>query len=188
MSMNESQQSRSSLFCHDCCLSTIQRVVTWQSCLLQIIQQLRGRGNLVSSGWVDTQKIVSACLRVTMAAMKHHDQSSVERKGFIWLAFPHCCSALKKVRTETQGRNLKTRADAETTEECCLLACLGCSLIEPRTTSSGVAPLTMGWSLSHRSLIKKVSYKLAYSSILQRRFLSQYSLLRWLQLMPSWQN
>ena len=53
---------------------------------------------------------------VTMAAMKHHDQSSVERKGFIWLAFPHCCSALKKVRTGTQGRNLKAGSDAEAME------------------------------------------------------------------------
>ena len=25
------------------------------------------------------------CLRVSIAAMKHHDQSNLERKGFTWL-------------------------------------------------------------------------------------------------------
>jgi hypothetical protein len=39
-------------------------------------------------------------------------------------------------------------ADAEAMEGCYLLACSACFLIEPRTTSPGMAPLTIGWALS----------------------------------------
>jgi hypothetical protein len=37
-----------------------------------------------------------------------------------------------------------------------LIAGSACFLIEPRTTSSGMAPPTMGWALSHPSLIKEM--------------------------------
>lgn len=36
------------------------------------------------------------------------------------------------------------------------MACLACLLIESRTTSPGMIPLTMGWALLHQSLIKTV--------------------------------
>jgi hypothetical protein len=44
------------------------------------------------------------------------------RKGFIQLTFPHCCSSLKEVRTETQAAQ-RAGADAEAMEGCSLLAC-----------------------------------------------------------------
>jgi hypothetical protein len=44
-------------------------------------------------------------------------------------------------------------------------------LIEPRTTSPGMAPPTMGGALSHQSPIMKMPYRLAYSQILRRHFL-----------------
>ena len=56
------------------------------------------------------------------------------RKGFIQLTFLHCCSSLKEVRTRTQAGQ-GAGADAEAMEGCSLLACLACSLIEPKTTS-----------------------------------------------------
>ena len=56
------------------------------------------------------------------------------RKGLIWLTFPHHGSSSKEVRT---GRHLEESWRLEAMEECCLLACSACFLIEPRTTSSG---------------------------------------------------
>ena len=51
----------------------------------------------------------------------------------------------KEVRTGIQaGQN--AGADAEAMEGCSLLACLACSLIEPKTTSPEMVPPTMGLS------------------------------------------
>ena len=70
-----------------------------------------------------------------------------------------------------QGRNLETGADAEVMEgvlltDFLLMACSLCFLIEPKATSPGMAPPTMGWTLSHQSLIKKCATELptAWSS------------------------
>ena len=43
------------------------------------------------------------------------------------------------------------------------MACSTCFLTEPRTTSPGMAPPTMGWALLYQSLIKKMPYKFTYS-------------------------
>ena len=48
----------------------------------------------------------------------------------------------KEARTGTQAGQ-EAGADAEAMEGCSLLACLACSLIEPKTTSHGMAPPTM---------------------------------------------
>jgi hypothetical protein len=65
-------------------------------------------------------------------------------KGFIRLILPHCCSSPKKVRTGTQTGQ-EAGADAEAMEGCYILACFpGFLLIDPRTTSPGMAPPTMG--------------------------------------------
>jgi hypothetical protein len=44
----------------------------------------------------------SVLIMVTVAAVKHHDQSKLRRKGFIWLTLPYYCSSSKEVRTRTQ--------------------------------------------------------------------------------------
>jgi hypothetical protein len=58
----------------------------------------------------------------------------------------------------TQGRDLEAETDAEAVEgDAYWLATVPCSvglLIEPRTTSPGMAPPTMGWVL-YQSLIGK---------------------------------
>jgi hypothetical protein len=41
---------------------------------------------------------------VTIAAMKHYDQTNWGRKGFIWLTLPHDCSSSKEDRTGTQTK------------------------------------------------------------------------------------
>jgi len=51
-------------------------------------------------------------------------------------------------------------------------ACSACFPVEPRTTSPAMVPPTVGWALPHQSLIKKISYRLAYSSIFSIEVLS----------------
>jgi hypothetical protein len=51
----------------------------------------------------------------------------------------------KDVRIGTQTGQ-EAGADAEAMEGCSLLACSACSLIEPKTTSPEMAPLTRGLS------------------------------------------
>jgi len=74
---------------------------------------------------------------------------------------------------------------------------LSCFLIEPRTTSSGVAPPTMGGALLHQSLIKKMSTALFHGSIFSTEVPSSTQMTlayvkltencpaRWISLMPS---
>jgi hypothetical protein len=74
-------------------------------------------------------------------------QSSLKRKAFIWLTFPLHRQSSVEVRVDLKQEPV-ARAEAEAMEECCLLACSACFLIEPRTNSPG-----MGWDgsshLSH---------------------------------------
>jgi hypothetical protein len=51
----------------------------------------------------------------------------------------------KEVRTGTQAGQ-KAGADAEAMEGCSLLACLACSLIDPKTASPEMVPPTRGLS------------------------------------------
>jgi hypothetical protein len=105
--------------------------------------------------------------RDNIAVMKPYDQKQVEEER-VYLAynfiFGLCSSSLKEVGTGIQtDRNLEAGASEETLEGCCLLAffiitCLVCFLIDPRATSPGVAPPTIGWVLPHQSLRKKVPY------------------------------
>ena len=99
--------------------------------------------------------------------LQHHNQKQIEDEGFIWLTLPHGSLSLKEVRMgnqtglEPRGRNHIVKA----MEGCCLLACSACFLLEPRTTSPVVAPLTMCWALPHQSLIKKMPCRLVCSPI-----------------------
>ena len=53
-----------------------------------------------------------------------------------------------------------------------LMAWSPCFLIQPRTSSPGVAPPTMGWALLHQSPTEKMTYWFAYSPVLGKSFLS----------------
>ena len=52
----------------------------------------------------------------------------------------------KEIRTGTQVGQ-EAGADAEAMKGCYLLACSACFFVEPRTTSPGMAPPTVGWAL-----------------------------------------
>lgn len=51
-----------------------------------------------------------------------------------------------------------------------LVACSACFLIEPRSTSPGMALPTIGRTLPHQSQIKKMPNKLTYSPVLWEHF------------------
>jgi hypothetical protein len=104
--------------------------------------------------------------------MKHYNQKQLGEERVILLTLPYISSLSTAVKTGTS-----TGADTETMKEYHFLACSACSLIEPRTTSPGMAPPTMGWALTHISIIKKMPYRLAYSLIVWRHFLNWGSLL-----------
>jgi len=48
-------------------------------------------------------------VRVTIAMMKHGDQSNLGRKEFIWLTLPYHQSPLKGLRTGTSRQELMQR-------------------------------------------------------------------------------
>jgi hypothetical protein len=94
--------------------------------------------------------------------MQNYDQKrKLGRKGFIQLILPHCYSSPKEVRIGTQtgqgpgGRSWWYRGYAG----CCFLVCFTWLVIEPRKTSPGMAPSTMGWALSNWWIIMKVAYR-----------------------------
>ena len=70
-------------------------------------------------------KIYPVLVRVSLAAIKHHDQKpSWGGKGLTQLTLLHCSLSLKKSGQELkQRRNLEAGADTEAMEGCCLLAC-----------------------------------------------------------------
>ena len=115
--------------------------------------------------------------------IKGHDQSSLGREGFVWLMLPHHSSSLKEVRTGTQaGQEPKGRSwcrghGGALLTGFLIMACSACFLMESRTTSPGMTPLTLGLALPHQSLIKEMPYRSAYSLILWRHFLNWDSLL-----------
>jgi hypothetical protein len=107
-------------------------------------------------------------VQVSIAVMKSHDhKNKLEKKEFIWLILPHCRTSLKEVRTGTQteahGRMLLTGL--------LFMTFSFCFLIQPKTTSQGMAKPTLGRTLPHQSLIEKMLYRLAYSLILWSNFL-----------------
>lgn len=119
-------------------------------------------------------------VRVTTTVMKHHEQgnlllswntmSKATRRG---KGLSQLRSITEEVRTGTQmqqepwGRNWP-----RTWRDACLLPCSACFLIEPGTTCPGMVPPTVGWAFPHQLLIKNMPYRLVYSLVLWRRFLS----------------
>jgi hypothetical protein len=111
--------------------------------------------------------------------MKCHDQKQVGEERVDLASSSTARFIIEGSQDRTQaGLEPGDRSWCRSHGGCCLLAgllwmaCSVCFLIEPRSISSGVAPATVAWSLPHRSLIKKMPYRLAYSLILWRIFLN----------------
>ena len=91
-------------------------------------------------------------------------KSKLGRKGFIWLALPDHSPSLEEVRTGTQaelesgGRSWCRGHGGVLLTGLLPMACSACFLVEPRTTSPGMALPTMGWALPHWWLIVKMPY------------------------------
>ena len=89
---------------------------------------------------------------VSVAVMKHHEQSNLGRKGFLWLALPQHCSSSKEVKTGTQvGQEPGGRSSCRGNEGVLLtglfpVAYSACVLIAPRPISPEMTPPTVGWA------------------------------------------
>ena len=83
----------------------------------------------------------------------YYQEASCGEKGLFSLHFHITLHRQRKSGQElTQGRNLEPGTDAEALDGVLRttllpLACSACFLIEPRTTSLGMALPTMGWAL-----------------------------------------
>jgi len=82
-------------------------------------------------------------------------KSKLGKKGFIWFTLPCCSPPLKEVRDGTWRQEPMPRPWRGAAYWLAPHGLLSCFLIELRTINSGMAPSTMGWALSHQSLIKK---------------------------------
>ena len=119
-----------------------------------------------------------ALFRVSIAVVKCHDKSLLGKKGFIWLVSPlrDNVSPLRGIKAGAQ-----TWLDPRSRSWCrghggillialLLMDCSACFCTEFRTTGPGIAPTIMDW------VFLQSSYRLAYSLILWRHFLSWGSL------------
>ena len=112
-------------------------------------------------------------VRITIAMMKHHNQSKLGRKEFIRLTLLYHSSSLRKSGQEPkQGRNLEVGADERPWRGAayCLAppGLLSLPSGKIKTTCPRVAPPTMGGALPTLSLIEKMPY----SQILWRHLLN----------------
>jgi hypothetical protein len=90
------------------------------------------------------------------------------RKGLTWFTFPYYF-----IIEGSQGRNLEAGTDKRPWRGTAHLACSTYFVRAPRTTNPGVVPPIMVWALLHQSLIKKMLYRLVYSSIFLFLFFSR---------------
>jgi hypothetical protein len=88
-------------------------------------------------------------VRVAITAMEHHDQKQTveERVDLVYISISLIITEGSQGRNSNKDRNPDAGADKEAMEGCYLLVCSACFLIESRTTSLGMAPPTMGFTL-----------------------------------------
>ena len=95
----------------------------------------------LSLSWVGLHVVL---VGVSIPAQTSWPRSKLGRKGFIQLTFPRCCSSPNEVRTGTQAGQ-GAGADAEVVDGWLASPVLLSLLItESKTTSPGMAQLTMG--------------------------------------------
>ena len=119
-------------------------------------------------------------VRVTIAAMKHHDRNKLGRKVFIWLMI-HITIHHRRDRDRnlsragTWSQEFMQRPWSMLLTGLLLMAYSACFLIEPRTTAQG-CPHTRWVGASPISLWLRQYCRLACSPILWRHFLKWGSL------------
>jgi len=116
----------------------------------------------------------------SITVMKRHDQKQLGEESFSLPLSQHIYlqresgQELKEIKEPGGGSWCRGHGGALLTD-LLPMACSACFLIQPRTTSPGMAPPTMGGALSYQSLIKKVPYRFAYKSLSFRRHFFQMS-------------
>jgi hypothetical protein len=93
--------------------------------------------------------------RVTITMMKLHDQKQVGEEG-VYLGYTSTLYSItggsqdrNSIRVATQKQELMQRPWRVAAYWLLILAYSACFHIEPRTTSSGMAPPTMGCTIPH---------------------------------------
>lgn len=108
--------------------------------------------------------IPSVLVKISIAAKKHRDQSKLWRKGFLCLTLPYHSSSWREVRAGVQTRQeLESRSWCRGHEwvlltDLLFIACSAYFLMEPRTTTLRMVPLTITWALPSQSLVRKMPY------------------------------
>lgn len=85
---------------------------------------------------------------------------------------PNYSPSGREVRAGVHGRNLEAGIEAETTKECCFLACSGNFLIQLWPTCLWILPFALGWALLHQFSIKRMPPRHALRPICWRQFFS----------------
>jgi hypothetical protein len=126
--------------------------------LQRLKEKFKGKLEARRCIWINYQGI--ACLPWGFCGETPLPKSRLGRKGFVQLTLPHSCLSLKKARTGTQtGQDPGGRGHGRVLFPGLLpMAWSVYFLIEPGTTSPGIAPPIMGWALFHWSLIEKMLY------------------------------
>jgi hypothetical protein len=92
--------------------------------------------------------VISGCLRVTIAVLKHHNQKASWGGNSLFGLHFHITAHHQRMPAQElkQCRNLEVGDVAEATEATCVfpMSCSACFLIEPRTASSGMLPTHNG--------------------------------------------
>lgn len=87
---------------------------------------------------------------------KHHNQNNSQSHSFI--SYHSSKNSMKEVKARTEGRNQGARIEVETLKEHCLLGCSpGLREFVALYHPVEPAPLTVGWFISHQSLIKNTT-------------------------------
>lgn len=111
-----------------------------------------------------TLRIVSVWFSISVSNYQKH----LREKRF-YLAYTSMSLSIMN-----QGRNLESEMEAKTMKECRCLFFMTCSVsllkLQLKFTFLRVASPTLGWTLLHQSLSKKMPHRLAYGPLLWRHF------------------
>lgn len=109
-------------------------------------------------GGIYTLRVVSVWFSISVLNYQKH----LGEKRF-YLAYTFISLSIIERSQDMNSRQEPIVTEAKTMEECCCLFLITCSvcLLKLKSTCLRVASPTLGWTLSHQSLIKKMPHKLA---------------------------
>lgn len=110
-------------------------------------------------GLKSTYHLMASYFGILMVGQKIMSKSNLQERVYFGLQLHIDSPSLREELK--QGRKLETRTGEESREEVLSTGLLSQPLRAPRTTSSGMAPLTDRWASPHPSLTKKMHCRVA---------------------------